>query len=98
MAIDAFLLLIALLPLAAYFALLPLAAYLTLFGGLRLSGRPWVTSGGRDIFAVAVAISGLIAVGPAELFFPRAASSLFGAGIWPVLGFLYFLIVTLLRF
>ncbi len=76
-------------------ALLPLAAYLTLFGAIRLFGRPLVTTGGRDIFAVSVAISGLIAVGPAELFLPAAAAMLFGAAIWPVLALLYFLIVLL---
>jgi hypothetical protein len=76
-------------------ALLPLAAYLTLFGAIRLSGRPLATSGGRDIFAVAVAISGLFIVGPAELFFPSAAGAAFGPTIWPVLVFLYFLLVTL---
>lgn len=76
-------------------ALLPLAAYLTFFGALRLTGRPMVTTGGRDIFAVAIAISGLMVVGPAELFFPVPAATAFGAAIWPVLGFLYFLIALL---
>jgi hypothetical protein len=83
-------------PFSLLIAILPLAAYLTLFGAIRLSGRPVVTTGGRDIFAVAVAVSGLIAIGPAELFFPRAAATLFGAAIWPVLAFLYFLVVTLI--
>jgi hypothetical protein len=83
-------------PFSMLIAMLPLAAYLTLFGAIRLLGRPMVTTGGRDVFAVAVAISGLIAVGPAELFFPTAAATLFGTAIWPVLAFLYFLIVTLI--
>jgi hypothetical protein len=82
-------------PFALLVALLPLAAYLTLFGIIRLSGRPMVTTGGRDIFALAVAISGLVAIGPAELFFPEAAAAAFGMAIWPVLAFLYFLLVTL---
>lgn len=86
MAIEPFVLLI---------ALLPLAAYLTLFGMIRLSGRPMVTTGGRDTFAIAVAISGLVAVGPAELFFPEAAAAALGMAIWPVLAFLYLLLVTL---
>lgn len=82
-------------PFSMLIAILPLAAYLTLFGAIRLLGRPMVTTGGRDIFAVAIAISGLIAVGPAELFFPTAAATLFGAAIWPVLAFLYLLLVIL---
>lgn len=76
-------------------ALLPLAAYLTFFGANRLMGRPMVTTGGRDIFALAIAISGLVAVGPAELFFPVPAATALGAAIWPVLAVLYLLIVLL---
>lgn len=82
-------------PFVLLIALLPLAAYLTLFGLIRLSGRPLVTTGSRDTFAIAIAISGLIAVGPAELFFPQAAAAAFGVAIWPVLAFLYFLLITL---
>jgi hypothetical protein len=82
-------------PFVLLIALLPLAAYLTLFGLIRLSGRAMVTTGGRDTFAIAIAISGLVAVGPAELFFPEAAAAAFGIAIWPVLVFLYFLLVTL---
>jgi len=77
-------------------ALLPLAIYLTLFGILRLTGRPIVTTGARDIFAIAIAICGLVLVGPAELFFPTAAATLFGVAIWPVLAFLYFLLTILI--
>ncbi len=54
-----------------------------------------VTTGGRDIFAVAIAISGMVAVGPIELFFPSAAGAAFGTGVWPLLAFLYFLFVSL---
>ena len=82
-------------PFVLLVALLPLAAYLTLFGLMRLAGKPFVTTGGRDIFATAIAISGLVAVGPAELFFPTAAAAAFGLAIWPVLGFLYLLLITL---
>jgi hypothetical protein len=82
-------------PFVLLIALLPLAAYLTLFGLIRLSGRPLVTTGSRDTFAIAVAISGLVAVGPAELFFPEAAAAAFGMAIWPVLAFLYLLLITL---
>lgn len=64
-------------------------------GGIRLFGRPLVTTGGRDTFAVAVGISGLAAVGPGELFFPSAAGSSFGPAVWPLLAMLYFLLVSL---
>jgi len=75
--------------------MLPLAAYLTLFGFIRLFGKPRVTTGGRDFIAVAIAVSGLVVIGPAELFFPAAAAMLFGVAIWPVLTVLYFLLVLL---
>ncbi len=77
-------------------AFLPLAAYLTLFGTLRLLGRPIVMTGARDIVAIAIAVSGLIVVGPVELFFPEATAALIGIRIWLVLAFLYGLIVLLI--
>ena len=76
-------------------ALLPLGAYLVLMGSIRLFGRPLVTTGGRDTFALAVGISGLAAVGPGELFFPSAAGASFGPAVWPLLAMLYFLLVSL---
>lgn len=76
-------------------ALLPLGSYLVLMGCIRLSGRPLVTTGGRDTFALAVGISGLAAVGPGELFFPSAAGASFGPAVWPLLAMLYFLLVSL---
>jgi hypothetical protein len=76
-------------------ALLPLGAYLVLMGIIRLYGRPLVTTGGRDTFALAVGISGLAAVGPGELFFPSAAGASFGPAVWPLLAMLYFLLVSL---
>jgi len=91
-----FLILMTIEPFILLVALLPLAAYLTLFGLIRLTGRPMATSGGRDIFAVSVAISGLFIVGPAELFFPAAAGAAFGPKIWPAIGLLYFLLVALI--
>lgn len=76
-------------------ALLPLGAYLVLMGIIRLYGRPLVTTGGRDTFALAMGISGLAAVGPGELFFPSAAGASFGPAVWPLLAMLYFLLVSL---
>jgi len=58
-------------------------------------GRPLVTTGGRDIFALSIGISGLVAVGPGELFFPSAAGATFGPAVWPMLAVFYFLLVTM---
>lgn len=77
-------------------ASLPLGAYLLMLGILRLRRRVLVTTGGRDTFALALAISGLVAIGPGELFFPTTAAAALGAAIWPMLALLYFLIVALI--
>jgi hypothetical protein len=77
-------------------ALLPLIGYLAVITAIRLSGRALVTTGGRDIAALAMAIAGLLAVGPAELFFPTAAATLFGPIVWFALAAFYGLSVTLI--
>lgn len=83
-------------PFVVLLALLPLISYLALLSLIRLSGHVLVTTGGRDIAALAVAISGLVMVGPIELFFPRTAATVFGANVWIALGIFYALCVTLL--
>ncbi|MGI9471888.1 MAG: hypothetical protein ACR2NZ_10170 [Rubripirellula sp.] len=83
-------------PFTILLALLPLIAYLVVFSLIRLSGRALVTSGGRDIAALAIAISGLLAVGPAELFFPTAAATVFGPIVWLALAAFYGLSVSLI--
>lgn len=82
-------------PFTLLLALLPLIAYLTIICGIRLSGRALVTTGGRDIAALSLAIVGLLAVGPAELFFPTAVATLFGPVVWAALAAFYGLSVTL---
>lgn len=84
-------------PLAFYLvlALLPLGAYLLVLGLLRLSGRPLVTTGSRDLIALACGVSGLVAVGPGELFFPASAGVSYGMAVWPMLAFLYYLLVSM---
>lgn len=82
-------------PFKILLALLPLIGYLTVISMIRLSGRAMVTTSGRDIAALAVAISGLLAVGPAELFFPTAAATVFGPMVWIALGMFYALCTTL---
>lgn len=83
-------------PFVILVAFLPLAAYLTLFGAIRMFGRPMVTTGARDFVAVAVAVSGLLLVGPIDLFFPESTAAMIGYRVWFVLAFLYSLIVLLI--
>ncbi len=73
----------------------PLAVYLAVLGLINLSRRPIVTTGARDSAALAIALSGLITVGPIELFMPQAAAMQFGVYVWVLLAAFYVLVVTL---
>ncbi|MEQ1827227.1 MAG: hypothetical protein ABL921_14825 [Pirellula sp.] len=77
-------------------ALLPLAAYTNVLGLLRLRASPTVLNGAMDFLLLGMAMVGLIAIGPIELFFPRAAYSLLGGWVWFVLLALYFFVVLLI--
>ena len=83
-------------PLRLCIALSPLAAYVLLLGLINLSSRSLVTSGGRDLAALALGISGLVIVGPMELFFPEVAVERFGGYVWLMLLGLYGLLAVLL--
>ncbi len=72
-----------------------LAAYCLVFGAVHCRRRPLVVAGWRDTLALAVSCAGIVMVGPAELFMPHAAATRFGAPIWLLLGWLYFLAVVL---
>lgn len=74
----------------------PLAVYLLLLGLLNLSRRPFVTTGARDTAALGIAISGLVAVGPMELFLPESTANRFGGYAWLLLFTLFSLCLTLL--
>jgi hypothetical protein len=82
-------------PLRLSIALVPLAAYLLLLALVNLRRRPFLTSGGSDLAALGVALSGLAFVGPLELFRPEAATNEFGNFIWPILLVFYWLWVLL---
>jgi hypothetical protein len=56
----------------------PVAIYLLLLGALNLSRRSFLVSGTRDAAALGLAVSGLVIVGPVELFFPASALARFG--------------------
>ncbi len=83
-------------PFAILLALLPLIGYLAVLGVIRVTGQTLVTTGGRDFAALGVAIAGFVAVGPAELFFPNAAATVFGPIVWLALISFYGLLVTLI--
>jgi len=76
-------------------ALVPLAAYVLLAGMINARRRPFITSGGSDLTALGLALSGLVFIGPLELFRPAAATRELGNYIWPVLLVFYWLWVLL---
>src|SRR5262245_29124752 len=73
----------------------PLAIYLVWLGAINLRRRPLVMTGTIDAAGLAVAISGLVAVGPMNLFLPDAAGRRFGPLAWPLLLAFYALCVVL---
>ena len=77
-------------------AFVPLAAYALLLGLINLRRRPFVTTGGSDLTALGVALTGLVFVGPMELFRPEAATAQFGNYIWLFLLVFYWLWILLL--
>jgi len=76
-------------------ALGPVAVYLLLIGAVNLLRRPFVVSGTRDAAAMGLAVSGLVIVGPVELFFPIEAAIRFGSLVWLLLVALYGLTLVL---
>ena len=76
-------------------AALPFSVYLLLLWWLNLRRCPFVTTAGRDIAILAVVISGLLIIGPMELFFPENAVSRFGPYVWVMLLAFYGLTVSL---
>jgi hypothetical protein len=76
-------------------ALGPVAIYLLLLGAVNLSRRPLLVSGGRDAAALALAVSGLVIIGPMELFVPLGAAVQVGPYVWLLLLALYGLCVAL---
>lgn len=77
-------------------AILPLAAYFQVLGLIRLRSRPTLLNGATDFFLLAMAMMGFIAIGPIELFFPRAAYAILGPWVWGVLIALYFFVSMLI--
>ena len=76
-------------------ALGPVAVYLLLLGAINVFRRPFLVSGVRDTAALGLAVSGLVVVGPVELFLPVAAMIAFGPYVWAFLIALYALCLVL---
>jgi hypothetical protein len=70
--------------------------YLLLLGTVNLSRRPLLVSGLRDVATLALAVSGLVIIGPMELFFPFEAAIRFGPHVWVLLLVLYAMCVSLI--
>jgi hypothetical protein len=66
-----------------------------LLGAVNMFRRPFCVSGTRDTAALALSVSGLVIVGPVELFAPMAAMLTFGPYIWVLLVSLYALCLVL---
>ncbi len=77
-------------------ALVPISMYLIMMGMLKMRTRPLLTTGWRDTLAVGIAVSGLVAIGPMELFFPTEAAALWQHWVWAALAALYLLTLTLI--
>lgn len=82
-------------PLRLAIALVPIAAYCVLLALVNARRRPFVTTGGCDLATLGAALSGLVLVGPIELFRPEAASAQFGDYVWLFLLVFYWLWVWL---
>ncbi|MCC9658715.1 hypothetical protein [Rhodopirellula halodulae] len=77
-------------------AFLPLIGYLLLLALVRVSGRVLITTGGRDLAAVFFAVSGMVAIGPMQLFFPNSSAIYLGPYVWLPLLLLYVLVCGLI--
>ena len=82
-------------PLRMCIALGPVAVYMLVLGALNRSRRPLVVSGVRDTAALGLAISGMMLVGPLELFAPTAAVVRYGWYVWPLLVAFYAMCLVL---
>ncbi len=80
---------------SACVALGPLAIYLVMIGLVNLMPRPLVVNGTREVIAMGLALSGLVVVGPMQLFMPEAAAARFGTMVWALLLGFYILCLML---
>ncbi|MEY4178674.1 MAG: hypothetical protein RLY70_2248 [Planctomycetota bacterium] len=83
-------------PLHTLIALAPLAFYALTMAYCNLMRRPVLLTGARDAALLGVAVSGLVAAGPMELFMPEAAALRFHSYIWVLLAVFYLLCLALI--
>ena len=76
-------------PLRLTIALLPVASYCLMLGILNARRKPFITTGGADLATLGVALTGMVFIGPIELFRPEAASVEFGGYVWLFLLLVY---------
>ncbi len=76
-------------------AVVPVVAYLLLLGLVNLRRRPLLTTGGSDLAALGAALSGVMFIGPIELFRPDAFTTEFGNYVWIFLLLLYWMCLLL---
>jgi hypothetical protein len=77
-------------------ALLPIACYAAVMGFLASRKAPSIRNSATDFLLLALGMLGIVCIGPIELFFPRAASTLLGQWVWVVLIALYLFIALLI--
>ena len=82
-------------PLRLTIAFVPLAAYCLVLGILNARRRPFLTTGGADLAALGAALTGLVLIGPIELFRPELASTEYGSYVWIILLVFYWLCLWL---
>jgi hypothetical protein len=68
---------------------------LLLLGSINFSRRPLLVSGGRDAAALALAITGMLIVGPFELFLTQASVLRYGPYVWVMILTFYGLCVAM---
>lgn len=76
-------------------SLIPLAAYFLLLGIIHASRRPFILSDSEDIALLSAAVSGMVFAGPMNLFYPINAAIQYGSYIWLILAIFYILITLL---
>ncbi len=82
---------------AAAFAIacVPLGFYLLGLGMINLRRRPLMLRGAVDAASLAAAVSGMIIVGPLNLFMPESGAIRYGPYVWALLALFYVLCVLL---
>ena len=77
-------------------ATVPLALYWLALAWLHSRPQPFAVDGRRDFIALALALFGVLFVGPGSITPPVSAAIAWGANVWLLCGVLYFCVVVLL--